>query len=385
MTTARLAHAIDGPADAPVVLMGSSLGADRRMWEHAASVLARRFRVVRYEHRGHGQSPTPEVPGPVTMDALGEDVVDLLDSLGVERAHVVGLSIGGMLANWLAQKHPERVDRVVIVCSAAHMPPAENWIGRAATVREQGLEAIVDPVLANWFTPSFDDAATRADMRERFLACDPEGYAQCCEAISTMDLRDGLGTIVAPTLVIAGRDDPSTPPEKSREIVDGIVAGGGSARLEVVGPAAHISAVEQPGAVTGLIVEFLDAARQEVAIGQRVRREVLGDDHVDAARTRQSAFDTPFQDLITRYAWGAVWGRDELDRRTRSAVTLALLAALGHEAELGMHVRAAIRNGLTVEEIGEVLTHTGVYAGVPVSNQALKIARAVLTEDGLLG
>ncbi|MGO1583466.1 MAG: 4-carboxymuconolactone decarboxylase, partial [Actinomycetaceae bacterium] len=164
----------------------------------------------------------------------------------------------------------------------------------------------------------------------------------------------------------------------------GIRAGSGDVRLEVVDGAAHIGAVEQAGAVTGLLVEFLDAGRADVARGMSVRRQVLGDTHVDAARGRQTAFDTDFQDFITRYAWGDVWSRSGIDRRMRSAVTLALLAALGHEGELAMHVRAALGNGLTVDEIREVLLHTGIYAGVPVSNQAFSIATKVLRDEGLL-
>lgn len=382
--TTSLAHVVDGPEDAPVVLMGSSLGTDREMWEHAAGVLARRYRVVRYEHRGHGATATPAVEGPVTIDDLASDVVALMDSLGIARAHHVGLSLGGMLASWTAQHHPERVDRLVIACSSSFTESAQPWRERASTVRSTGLGAIVDAVLARWFTPDLDDAGARADLRERFLACDAEGYAQACDAIATMDLRPGLARITAPTLVVAGAADEATPASKAEETVSGIRSGGGDVRLEVVEGAAHVAAVEQAAVVTGLIVEHLDAGRPEIARGQAVRRAVLGDEHVDRARGRQTALDTDFQDLITRYAWGDVWARPGIDRRMRSALTLALLAALGHEGELAMHVRAALRNGLTVDEIREVLLHTGLYAGVPVSNQAFAIATRVLRDEGLL-
>ncbi|MGO1584109.1 MAG: alpha/beta fold hydrolase, partial [Actinomycetaceae bacterium] len=178
---------------------------------------ARRYRVVRYEMRGHGATPSPDVEAAVTMDDLGADVVALMDELGIERAHHVGLSIGGMLASWMAQHHPERVDRLAIVCSSSYLPPAERWTERATTVRERGMGEIVDAVLANWFTPDFHDADTLADLRDRFLACDAEGYAQCCEAIASTDLRPGLGSISATTLVVAGADDDAAPPAMSEE------------------------------------------------------------------------------------------------------------------------------------------------------------------------
>lgn len=382
--TTRLAHVVDGPEDAPVVLMGSSLGTDRRMWRHASAVLARRYRVVRYEIRGHGATPTPEATSEVTLDDLGADVVALMDELRIDRAHHVGLSIGGMLASWTAQHHPERVDRLVIACSSSVTEDPGPWRERAATVREHGIGAVVDAVLANWFTEAFDDAEAVADLRAAFLACDPEGYAQCCDAIATMDLRPGLGRIAAPTLVVAGAQDRATPVARSEETVAGIRAGGGEARLEIVEGAAHIAAVEEAGTVTGLVTEHLDAARTDVARGQATRRAVLGDAHVDRARARQSALDTDFQDLITRYAWGDIWSRPGLDRRTRSAITLTVLAALGHEGEFAMHVRAALRNGLTVDEVREVLLQVGLYAGVPVSNRAFALASEVLREEGLL-
>src|SRR5699024_381298 len=140
------------------------------------------YRVVRYELRGHGASASPSAERAATIDDLGGDVVRLMDALGIERAHQVGLSIGGMLARWLAARHPERVDRLAVLCSTAYLPPAGPWLDRAATVRADGMGAVVDAVMSRWFTENYTDEATRARMREAFLAVDPEGYAQCCEA-----------------------------------------------------------------------------------------------------------------------------------------------------------------------------------------------------------
>lgn len=377
------AHEISGPTDAPAVVMGSSLGTDRHMWDAQARLLERRYRVVRYELRGHGASGTPETAGPATIADLGGDVVRLMDHLGIERAHQVGLSIGGMVAVWLAQEHPERVDRLAVVCSAPYLPPAQKWLDRAATVRAQGMGAIWDGVVAGWFTPGFVDAPAREAMHATFLAADPEGYAQCCEAISTMDLRPALGRITAPTLVVAGAADPATPPAMGQEIADAVRAAGTPASFAVVDDAAHISAVEQAAAVSAHLLEHLDASRPGHATGMGIRRQVLGEAHVARAQAGTTPLTADFQDFITRYAWGDVWARPGLDRRTRSAVTLAVLMTLGHDGEFAMHVRAALRNGMTVDEIREVLLHVAIYAGVPVSNHAFGIAQQVLADEGL--
>ncbi|KAE8765453.1 4-carboxymuconolactone decarboxylase [Georgenia thermotolerans] len=364
--------------------MGSSLGTDRHMWDAQVRLLERRYRVVRYELRGHGRSASPRTDAPTTIADLGEDVVRLMDHLGIERAHQVGLSIGGMIALWLAEHRPERVHRVAVVCSAAYLPPAEKWLTRAATVREQGMGAIWDGVVAGWFTETFADDAVRERMRQTFLAVEPEGYAQCCEAIAGMDLRPDLARVAGPVLVLAGRQDPATPPSMGEEVVDAVLAGGGQARLELVDDAAHIAAVQRPATVTRLLLDHLDADRPGHAAGMRVRREVLGDAHVDRAQESTTPLNADFQDFITRYAWGDVWTRPGLDRRMRSAITLALLMTLGHDGEFQMHVRAALRNGLTVDEIREVLLHVAVYSGVPVANHAYALATEVLRAEGLV-
>jgi 3-oxoadipate enol-lactonase/4-carboxymuconolactone decarboxylase len=207
-------------------------------------------------------------------------------------------------------------------------------------------------------------------------AVDPESYAQCCEALAAVDLRADLGRVAAPTLVIAGADDPAAPPETLRAIADAIPG----ARLQVLASAAHIATVEQPAAIAqALLAHFAGGAT--LAAGYATRRAVLGDAHVDRASATTTEFTAPFQDFITRYAWGDVWSRPGLTRGERSIATLAALVSLGAEHEIAMHVRAALRNGLTRAEIGEVLLHTALYAGLPRANRAFAIARDVLAED----
>ncbi len=242
-----LAYETTGPVDAPVLLLGSSLGTTRTMWEPQTAALAQDFRIVAFDHRGHGGSPVPA--GPYAIEDLGRDVVALLDHLGVERAHYAGLSLGGMVGMWLAAFAPERIDRLALLCTAAFLPPAAGWHERAATVRAAGMGAIADAVVARWFTPGF--RAARPDVvaayTKALVAIDPEGYAGCCEAIAAMDLRPVLPRITAPTLVVAGEADPATPPGLASTIVDGVA----HADLTVLPGAAHLASVEQADLVTG--------------------------------------------------------------------------------------------------------------------------------------
>jgi len=248
-----LNHEITGTADAPVLLLGGSLGTTLGMWD-GQLVLADRMRVVRFDHRGHGASPSP--PGPYEIGDLAGDVLDLMDHLGIERASYCGLSIGGMIGMWLAANAPERIERLVVVCTSAHMPAGSLWQERAGAVLTAGTtEVIADAVVDRWLTPAFaaEHPETRARLRAMLVAADPAGYAACCGAIERMDLRHELARIAAPTLVISGADDLATPVEHQRLIAEAIPG----ARHEVVSPAGHVAAVERAGAVNRLIGEHL--------------------------------------------------------------------------------------------------------------------------------
>lgn len=248
-----LHHEILGPEGAPWLLMGGSLGTTLQMWERQRP-LSDSLRLVRFDHRGHGASAVPD--GPYEIEAMGRDVLDLMDRLGLPRASFCGLSLGGMVGMWLAAYAPERIERLILLCTSPYMPPAAMWRERARTVTEAGsVEPIADAVLERWLTT--DCALGRPAMREwlraMLVATPPAGYAACCGAIERMDLRDALREISAPTLVISGADDPSTPPEQ-HELITQAIRG---ARHEVVRPAAHLAAVEQPERVNQLIVEHL--------------------------------------------------------------------------------------------------------------------------------
>jgi 3-oxoadipate enol-lactonase len=248
-----LHHEVKGSADAPALLMGGSLGATLRMWDRQGP-LAERLRLVLFDHRGHGSSPAP--PGPYEIADLGRDVLQLMDVLGLERASFGGLSLGGMVGMWLGANAPERLERLVLMCTSAFMPPPSMWRERAAAVLEAGsVEPIADTVVERWLTPGFAarHPGVRAELHGMLVNTPADGYAACCGAIERMDLREVLPRITAPTLLISGAEDPSTPPEQQALIAAAIPA----ARHEVVGPAAHLASVEQPEAINQLILEHL--------------------------------------------------------------------------------------------------------------------------------
>jgi 3-oxoadipate enol-lactonase len=224
-----------------LVLCGS-LGLSAEVWERQAALLEGRDPVF-VEHPGHGGAPVTGVRD------VGDLAAHVLDAVEGSFAFV-GLSLGGAVGMRLALDVPARLDRLVLVCTSRRFGEPAQWIERAATVREQGLEAIVDAVLERWFTPAFADL-TR--YRERFLATDREGYARCCEALATWDVRETLGSVRAPTLVIAGENDPSAPPEEAEQIAKAIPG----ARLKVIPGAKHLPPVEFAGEFNRLLEEFL--------------------------------------------------------------------------------------------------------------------------------
>ena len=370
MTDILLNHRVEGPASAPALLLGPSLGTSYALWDKVAPELSAAHRVVRWDLPGHGGSAAGLIGAGATVGDLAGLVLALADALGIERFAYAGVSLGGAVGLHLAVHHPDRLSSLAVICSSAHFNGAEPWEERAALARRQGLADLAEGADARWFTPGFTVPGLVRDHRE----ADPEAYAACCDALAAFDLRDRLPEITVPLLAIAGREDPATPPAHLREIADTVA---GAALVEIPG-ASHLAPAERPEAVlTALRAHFSGAAGR----GMEVRREVLGDAHVDRAQSRQTPFTARFQDFISRYAWGEIWTDPTLTRRERSMITLTALVAHGHYDEFAMHVRAARRNGLTVEEIGAVLLQTAVYCGVPAANSAFAAAQRVLAED----
>jgi 3-oxoadipate enol-lactonase len=245
----RLRHRLDGPADAPVVVFSNAIGTSLELWQAQAEALADRFRILRYDHRGQGGSDVP--PGPYSIPLLADDLASLLDELEIARASFVGLSLGGAVGMQFAVASPERLDRLVLACTSARFGPRESWLERAALVRRGGIGPLVGPVLARWFTAGAP-ADEVARCRVMLEATPVEGYAACCEALAEWDFRPQLGDIEAPTLVLAGAEDPATPLAHAEEIARGV-----DAPLRVLEGAAHLANIEQPAAFGSALAELL--------------------------------------------------------------------------------------------------------------------------------
>ncbi|GIM62910.1 3-oxoadipate enol-lactonase [Planomonospora venezuelensis] len=253
MSNATLNYDLHGPESSPVVVFGPSLGTDLGLFDAQVEALAGDYRVLRFDLRGHGDSDVPA--GPYSIDGMAGDVVALLDSLGVDRFSYVGVSIGGAIGQQLAIDHGHRMDALVVIASAARFADPESWPVRAAKVRAEGTSFLIPSRTGAWFTADFAEA-NRAEA-ERLLdmlrSTPREGYAACCEAIAEFDSRDGLTTVTVPTLVIAGGDDPATPPDMVKDIADRIPG----ARFQVVPGASHLLNTERPEVANAAIAEHL--------------------------------------------------------------------------------------------------------------------------------
>lgn len=249
---ARLHYRVDGPPGAPALVLSHSLGADLGMWEPQVPALARERRVVRYDARGHGASPVASAPFGVAD--LGRDVIDLLDGLGIARASFCGLSMGGLVGQWLGLHAPRRVDRLVLCNTGARIGTAAGWDARIEAVGRDGMASLADAAIGRWFTPAFVAAAPGEveRLRRTIAATSAAGYAACCAALRDADLTAEVSRIAAPTLVIAGSEDRATPPADGRFLAERIP---GARYLEL--PAAHLSNVEAAGRFTAAVREFL--------------------------------------------------------------------------------------------------------------------------------
>jgi 3-oxoadipate enol-lactonase/4-carboxymuconolactone decarboxylase len=389
MTIPRIT-AVDfgGPDDGGLLVLGPSLGTSAvSLWRDTAARLREHVHVIGWDLPGHGENGAAE---PFTMAELASGVLALVDDAAPgARFHYAGDSVGGCVGLQLALDAPHRVASATVLCTGAAIGTAEGWRERAATVRASGTAALLDSARERWFAPGFAErqADVSAALLQALRDADAESYAQICEALAGFDVGDRLAEIVGPVLAVAGSEDVPTPPESLRRIASGVKDG----RLVVLDGVGHLAPAEAPERVAELILEHLwggesprTTTTQDVYdAGMKVRREVLGDAHVDRASAATTEFTADFQRLITEYAWGSIWTRPGLDRRSRSMITLTALVARGHHEELAMHLRAARRNGLTNDEIKEVLMQTAIYCGVPDANTAFRIASGVLAEiDG---
>jgi 3-oxoadipate enol-lactonase/4-carboxymuconolactone decarboxylase len=371
----RVYYRLEGNSGLPILVLSSSIGADHSLWAQQMPDLVEHFQVLRYDTRGHGATDAPK--GEYSIEQLGRDLLGLVDALKISQFAFCGLSLGGMIGQWLGMNAPNRLTKLVLANTSPRMAPKSNWDDRRRTVFESGMTSIVETSMQRFFlaeTLAHPDPYV-STARAVFLGTDPMGYAGCCSAIRDMDHTEGLAKIKAPTLVIVGDHDVATPWAGHGEILARSIPGAKAIHF----PAAHLSNIERPRTFTAALLNFLQpSALKEGAdpleSGFAVRREVLGEAHVDRSIAATSDFNREFQALITRYAWGTIWTRPGLDRRTRRLLVLAMMAALGRWEEFRMHVRAALEHGFEPCDLEELLLQSAIYAGVPVANTGFHIA-----------
>jgi 3-oxoadipate enol-lactonase / 4-carboxymuconolactone decarboxylase len=364
-------YRLEGSDTRPAVMLSHSLGLDHGMWDPQATDFQPHFRVLRYDTRGHGASDA--TPGDYTIEQLARDALAIADAAGLERFAFCGLSLGGMIGQWLAAHAPERLTHLVLANTSARLADPSQMENRRRLVAEGGMAAVEDMVMARFFAPDVLGSRPPAVdwARRTLLASDPVGYAGCCAAIRDMDHRALLPRITVPALVVSGDRDEGMPWEAHGEPLVRAIPRACAVRV----PAAHISNLERPRAFSTAVLEFLLPAPDDLReAGMRVRRAILGDAHVDQSVEHTTAFTREFQELITRFPWGTIWTRPGLDHRTRRLLVLATTAALGRWEEFRLHLRAGLAGGLEPCDVKEVLLQTAAYAGVPAANTAFQIA-----------
>ncbi|MCX6215868.1 MAG: 3-oxoadipate enol-lactonase [Spirosoma sp.] len=368
-------YTLQGTPNSPVLILSNSLGAEMMMWDELIPYLLPYFQVLQYDTRGHGGSETTK--GPYTIDLLGQDVIDLMDSLNIEQACFCGLSMGGLTGQWLGINYPDRFKKLVLSNTGAKIGNDERWNGRIATIAEHGMQAIADDTMERWFTESFrtNNPERVAATKAMFLRSPVVGYSACCAAIRDADFRNNLSQLLVKTLVITGDEDPVTNVEQAEFLRDNIP----NAQLAIL-PARHLASTELPQSYVQVLINFL-VGESTFDRGMHVRRSVLGDAHVDKANSQITDLTADFQQFITNYAWGEIWTRPGLSKHNRSLITLAMLIALNRKAEFQMHVRAALNNGVSAAEIKEVIMQSALYCGLPAANEAFHATSEILNQQ----
>jgi len=357
----RLFYRLEGNHGLPVLILSHSISTDHQMWAPQAQDLLPHFQILRYDTRGHGASDASA--GDYTVEQLGRDVLALADSLSIPKFAFCGLSLGGAIGQWLAIHVPERLTHLVLANTSPAFTPRSRWEERIAAAKKGGMAGIADLAMQRFFSADFLAAKNPyvSGIRSVLLGTDAVGYLGCCAALRDLDHTHDLQKVHGEVL--------------AREI-----SGAKAVHL----PAAHLSNLERPRSFTAALLEFLQPATSHedaTSAGFKVRREVLGDAHVDRAIAATTDLTREFQALITRYAWGAIWTRPALDHRTRRLLVLAMTAALGRWEEFRLHLRAGLAHELEPSDLKEMLLQTAIYAGVPAANTGFHIAEELLSAN----
>ncbi|MGY6566118.1 MAG: alpha/beta fold hydrolase [Halomonadaceae bacterium] len=380
-----VAYRLLGPEALPLVVLAHPLGMSQAVWDELLPTLLPRYRVLTWDLPGHGASQAwPAEGGEITPAALAREALALVEYAGASRFHFVGTSIGGVVGQQLISKHAERLYSVTLTNTGAVIGNQELWSTRAGRVRSEGLAAMAEEIVPRWFAPACFEAepALKAGWCTQMGRGDDASYARLCEMLGRTDFRGKLKGPLAehPGIgvhLLGGSADVATPPET----LQALAAECGGAPLEILEGIAHVPSVEAPAAMAKRLLLWLASEREDVgergvsyADGLETRKQVLGEEHVARASRNANSLDVPFQQMITRLAWGELWSNDDLTRRERSLITTGILAALGRE-ELVLHLKTAKRIGLSEAELRQVLMHVAIYAGVPAANHAFALAK----------
>ncbi|WP_410875932.1 4-carboxymuconolactone decarboxylase [Nocardia sp. A7] len=395
---------LGGSAALPLLVCGPSLGTSATaLWSATAELLGQRFHVVAWDLPGHGHHRADPVDG-FTMAELAEGVQTFVDGVLAERGEhggsfvYAGDSVGGAVGLRLLLDRPGRISTAVLACTAARIGDEQMWRERAALVRSGGTAVLVEASTRRWFAPGFVDRQPEVTsaLLHSLVDTDASGYAAVCDALAGFDVRGDLARIETPIVALAGAYDPVTTVAAMAELAHGV----GDGQLVVLDRVAHLAPAEAPADVARVITQAAESGSTTTRYGARssddvepitladrraagmaVRRAVLGDAHVDRATAATTDLTREFQEFITDYAWGGIWTRPGLDRRSRSMIVLTALIARGHHEELAMHLRAARTNGLTDNEIKELILQSAIYCGVPDANTAFRVAQQTLTPE----
>lgn len=360
----------------PALFMAHPLGMSRDVWDEVCDELHGHYRCVRWDLPGHGSSGAAAEG--LTAELLARDVLALADTLDIDSFHFIGTSIGGVIGQSLCQIAPQRLEQVWLTNTGAVIGTKEAWAERADNVRRLGLAEMAEAIVPRWFSPSYveQNPDVLQGWQVQLSRSDDESYAKLCEALAEVDNRGKLADYANGVALIAGADDVSTPVTA----LESLKAEFADASLSVFAGVGHVPSVEAPS----LLVEHIQTHADRATVGQTgisyeqglvQRKRILGEEHVERASKNATTLDNPFQQFITRNAWGELWGNPSLTVQQRSMITTGILAALGRDGELGLHLRTAKRLGINEDQLRQVLMHVSIYAGVPAANHAFSLAK----------
>ena len=371
-----MAYQDSGETYLPALFMAHPLGMSRDVWDEVCDQLHGHYRCIRWDLPGHGSSGVAQQG--VSAEILARDVLHLADTLEIQSFNFIGTSIGGVIGQSLCQIAPQRLQQVCLTNTGAVIGTKEAWAERAENVRRLGLAEMAEMIVPRWFSPDYVKQYPEVlqGWKIQLARSDNESYAKLCEALAQVDNSEKLADYADSIALLAGSEDVSTP----LAALEGLQAAFPDAQLTVFEGSGHVPSIEMPSQ----LVDYIQTNAARATVGETgityeqglvQRKRILGEAHVEQATKNATTLDNPFQQFITRSAWGELWGDSSLTVQQRSMVTTAILAALGRDGELGLHLRTAHRLGISEAQLRQVLIHVAIYAGVPAANHAFSLAK----------